>query len=64
VRGTLPPGLRAYARPLPPDIDRRLSPLPGGYRREVVGPDVIVINLRSWVVAGRDPERVPSIDAV
>ncbi|MGD9786605.1 MAG: hypothetical protein AB7U30_01490 [Sulfuricellaceae bacterium] len=38
----LPPGLEK--RSLPSDLDRRLSRLPGGYGRVIVGRDVLIIN--------------------
>lgn len=40
--GRLPPGLEKRA--LPSDLDRRLSRLPGGYGRVIVGNDVVIIN--------------------
>lgn len=40
--GRLPPGLEK--RSLPSDLDRRLSRLPGGYGRVIVGRDVLIIN--------------------
>lgn len=40
--GRLPPGLEKRA--LPSDLDRRLSRLPGGYGRVIVGRDVVIIN--------------------
>ncbi len=40
--GHLPPGLEK--RGLPSDLDRRLSRLPGGYGRVIVGNDVLIIN--------------------
>jgi hypothetical protein len=40
--GTLPPGLQKQMQPFPADLDRQLAPLPAGYRRVIVGPDVVV----------------------
>jgi hypothetical protein len=39
--GRLPPGLEKRA--LPNDLERRLSRLPGGYSRVIVGRDVVLI---------------------
>jgi hypothetical protein len=43
-RGTLPPGLQKKVEPLPPDLERRLSRLPTGYHRVIVGGNVILMN--------------------
>lgn len=43
-RGTLPPGLQKKVEPLAPDLERRLSWLPTGYRRVIVGGNVILMN--------------------
>ena len=40
--GTLPPGLQKQLQPFPSDLDRQLAPLPAGYRRMIVGTDVVV----------------------
>lgn len=40
--GTLPPGLQKKLQPFPPALERQLTPLPNGYRRGIVGTDVIV----------------------
>jgi hypothetical protein len=40
--GTLPPGLQKQIQPFPADLDRRLTPLPAGYRRVIVGTNIIV----------------------
>jgi len=40
--GTLPPGLQKQLQPFPPALERQLSPLPDGYRRGIVGTNVIV----------------------
>lgn len=44
----LPPGLAK--RRLPADLERRLTPLPAGYERYVVGPDVVIVDSRRNVV--------------
>ena len=58
----LPPGLQkklARGEPLPPghakralpaDLEKRLGPLPTGYTRYVVGPDVVIVDTRRDVV--------------
>jgi hypothetical protein len=48
-RGELPPGLQG--RGLPHNLERQLSPLPGGYVRMKVGGDVIILNEKTRVVA-------------
>jgi hypothetical protein len=50
TRGTLPPGLQRYSAPLPLEINRRLTPLPSGYRRLVVGDDIVVVQTKSGVI--------------
>jgi hypothetical protein len=47
-RDTLPPGL-AY-RYLPSELERRLSRLPDGYVRVIVGGDVVLMHTRTRVV--------------
>ncbi|UCE88990.1 MAG: hypothetical protein JSW10_11890 [Pseudomonadota bacterium] len=46
--GTLPPGLEA--KRLPGDLERDLSPLPGGYVRVRVGADIVLMDERTRVV--------------
>lgn len=46
--GRLPPGI-AY-RPLPGDLERRLSALPEGYARIVLGADIGILDTRTRVV--------------
>jgi hypothetical protein len=58
----LPPGLQkklARGEPLPPghakrvlpaDLEKRLGPLPTGYTRYVVGPDVVILDTRRDLV--------------
>jgi len=61
--GTLPPGLAKKLEPLPRELEVRLTPLPPGYVRVVVGTDVIILNkttqkvldiLRDVAVLARD----------
>jgi len=46
--GELPPGLQRES--LPPHLDRRLSKLPEGYIRIIVGTDIVLQNTRTKVV--------------
>lgn len=46
--GQLPPGLRG--RELPRDLERRLSPLPDGYARVIVGGRIVLQNAGTRVV--------------
>lgn len=46
--GELPPGLQRDA--LPPDLERRLSKLPDGYARVIVGTDIVLQDTRTRVV--------------
>lgn len=51
VRGRdLPPGLRKRVVWFPRDLDRRLGPLPYGYRRCWVGNNVVIVNPRNFAV--------------
>jgi hypothetical protein len=50
VRGTLPPGLRSHVYPLPIEIDRQLRPLPTGYRRVVIGDDIVLMSDRTSMI--------------
>ncbi len=43
-----PPG--AAYEPLPPHLERHLQPLPRGYARFIVGPDVVIVDLGARVV--------------
>ena len=43
-RGTLPPGLQKKIQPLPVELERQLTRLPTGYKRVVIGGNVIVMN--------------------
>lgn len=48
ARGALPPGLAN--KPLPPGLARKLSPAPDGYRRVIVGSDVLLIQIATGIV--------------
>ena len=43
-----PPGV-AY-EPLPPHLERHLQPLPRGYARFIVGPDVVIVDLGARLI--------------
>ena len=45
--GSLPPGLQKRLTPFPDDLNRRLPPLPGIYRRGTIGPDAVIVNTRT-----------------
>lgn len=47
-RGQLPPGLEY--QPLPRELDRRLSRLPDGYARVVIGGSFVLFNERTRVI--------------
>jgi hypothetical protein len=49
-RGTLPPGLQKRAQPLPIELERQLTLLPTGYRRVVIGGNVILMNEKTAVI--------------
>lgn len=44
----LPRGL--HPRPIPRELDRRLSPLPSGYVRVIIGDDIAIMNTRTRVI--------------
>lgn len=46
--GQLPPGLQE--RGLPGELDRKLSQLPEGYARVVIGTDVVLKNIKTRVI--------------
>lgn len=46
--GKLPPGLEK--KRLPGDLSKRLSPVPKGYKRLVVGRDVVLVDERTQVI--------------
>lgn len=47
--GKLPPGLEK--KRLPGDLNKRLSPVPKGYKRLIVGRDVVLVDERTQVIA-------------
>ncbi len=49
-RGTLPPGLQKKVQPLPPELERQMRRLPTGYRRVVLGGNVILMNEKTAVI--------------
>lgn len=49
-RGTLPPGLQKRVQPLPLELERKLHRLPAGYRRAVIGGNVIIMNEETSVI--------------
>ena len=49
-RGTLPPGLQKRVQPLPFELERQLRRLPSGYRRAVIGGNVILMNEETSVI--------------
>jgi hypothetical protein len=49
-RGTLPPGLAKRGQPLPFELERQLRRLPTGYRRVVVGGNVILMNEKTSII--------------
>ena len=49
-RGTLPPGLQKKVQPLPVELERQLHRLPTGYRRVVIGGNVILMNEKTATI--------------
>jgi hypothetical protein len=47
--GTLPPGLQGRA--LPPDLELKLSRLPDGYERVIIGANIAILNTTTQVIA-------------
>jgi hypothetical protein len=45
--GTLPPGLQKRVQPFPVELERRLPPLPDGYRRVTLGVDILILDRRT-----------------
>jgi hypothetical protein len=43
VTGTLPPGIEKHLEPFPADLDRRLGPVPAGYRRVLAGTTALLV---------------------
>jgi hypothetical protein len=49
-RGTLPPGVRKAAQPLPFDLERQLRPLPRGYQRLAISGSVMIVNDQTLII--------------
>lgn len=49
-KGTLPPGLQKKVQPLPVELERQLRVLPTGYRRVVIGNNVILMNEKTALI--------------
>jgi hypothetical protein len=49
-KGKLPPGLEKKIQPMPPALEKQLVVLPTGYRRVVIGDNVIVMNSTTSIV--------------
>jgi len=49
-KGKLPPGLEKKLQPMPPALEKQLVVLPTGYRRVVIGDNVIVMNVDTSIV--------------
>ncbi len=47
-KGKLPPGLQG--RYLPGDLERRLPRLPGGYVRQRIGDDIVIIEVMTRII--------------
>ena len=50
MHGTWPPGRQKGVQPLPYDLERRLRRLPYGYRRVIIGGNVILMEARTAVI--------------
>ena len=48
--GTLPPGLQKKVQPLPVTLERQLCVLPTGYRRVVVGGNIVLMNEKTAMI--------------
>ena len=48
--GKLPPGLEKKLQPFPPELERRLRILPTGYRRVVLGRNIILLNEQAGLI--------------
>ncbi len=48
--GTLPPGLQKKVQPLPVALERQLHVLPTGYRRVVIGGNIILMNEKTALI--------------
>ncbi len=49
-RGTLPPGLQKQLHPLPYELERELRRLPTGYKRVVIGGNIILMEEKTAVI--------------
>ncbi len=49
-RGTLPPGLQKKVQPLPVELERQLRVLPTGYRRVIIGGNVVLMNEKTALI--------------
>jgi hypothetical protein len=47
--GQLPPGLQKRVEPLPLALERRLGRLPRGYRRGIIGTNIVLLGPRSRI---------------
>jgi hypothetical protein len=48
--GSLPPGWQKKFEPFPSVLERRLSPLPSGYRRGVLEGHAVIFNSRTNII--------------
>jgi hypothetical protein len=49
-RGTLPPGLQKKIHPLPYELERELRRLPTGYKRVIIGGNIILMEEKTAVI--------------
>ena len=49
-RGSLPPGLQKKVQPLPVALERQLCVLPTGYRRVVIGGNIVLMNEKTALI--------------
>lgn len=49
-KGTLPPGLQKKIQPMPMGLERQLRVLPTGYRRVVIGGNVVLMNEKTALI--------------
>lgn len=49
-RGSLPPGLQKKLQPVPVELQRRLRVLPTGYRRAVIGGNIVIMDEKTSLV--------------
>ena len=54
--GTLPPGLQKKLQPLPPQLEVELPGLPMGYKRFVIGANVILVEERTSRIVDLIPD--------